>query len=157
MSEEKELQEPNLDEDAGLDGLADFVDFADLGDLDAASNLEVFGELGDIGDLTEMVEGSGAAPAIEEDAVIPVPDLAEDIPLPDMTDESLEPDIPLPDLAESEPETAEVPLPDMGEETFDDPQPDFAAEDGTLAEEDEERMKSLEPQPDGRGIVSGVR
>ncbi|MCI8770999.1 MAG: hypothetical protein HFH73_07595 [Lachnospiraceae bacterium] len=160
MSEEKELQEPNLDEDAGLDGLADFVDFADLGDLDAASNLEVFGELGDIGDLgdlpdmTEMVEGSGAAPAIEEDAVIPVPDLEEDIPLPDMTDESLEPDIPLPDLAESEPETPEAPLPDMGEETFDDPLPDFAAEDGTLAADDEVMMKSVDPQPDAPDIFS---
>ena len=65
MSEEKELQEPNLEE-AGIDGLADFVDLADLGDLDAASNMDVFGELGDIGDLGDIPDLSEALAVSDE-------------------------------------------------------------------------------------------
>lgn len=144
MSEEKELQDPNMEE-AGMDGLADFVDFADLGDLDAASNLEVFGELGDIGDLgdipdlSENIDSSDTAPVMEDAADVPVPDIDEDIPLPDMS--ALEADAPLPEVTEDV-ETPETPLPDLSEE------PEIAGLDEKVA------IQSVDPQPDAPDIFS---
>ena len=144
MSEEKELQEPNLEE-AGIDGLADFVDLADLGDLDAASNMDVFGELGDIGDLgdipdlSEALAVSDEAPAMEEMSDIPIPDAQEDIPLPAAAE--LESDVPLPELSE-ESETLDTFLSDLPEE----------AETADLDEGTE--MKSVDPKPDALDIFS---
>lgn len=161
MSEEKELQEPNLEE-AELDGLADFVDFADLGDLDTASNLEVFGELGDIGDLgdipdlSESLDASDGAPAMEDLSDVPVPDIAEDIPLPDMAELEDLSDVPLPDLSGEGAVSDEAPLPELAEdtETLEPPLPDLSEEAEISALDEEVTIKSVDPQPDAPDIFS---
>ena len=167
MSEEKELQEPNLEE-AGIDGLADFVDLADLGDLDAASNMDVFGELGDIGDLgdipdlSEALAVSDEAPAMEEMSDIPIPDAQEDIPLPAAAE--LESDVPLPELSEESetldtflsdlPEEAETADQNQGTETLDAFLSDLPEEPGTADLDEGTEMKSVDPKPDALDIFS---
>jgi len=167
LSEEKELQEPNLEE-AGMDGLADFVDLADLGDLDAASNMDVFGELGDIGDLgdipdlSEALAVSDEAPAMEEMSDIPIPDAQEDIPLPAAAE--LESDVPLPELSEESetldtflsdlPEEAETADQNQGTETLDAFLSDLPEEPETADLDEGTEMKSVDPKPDAPDIFS---
>lgn len=99
MSEEKELQEPDFEENSDL---SDFVDLADLEEFDSANNLEMFGELGDLADLGDVpdlteVEEPVASPAVQEDETLQETAAAEE-----------EADIPMPDLDSSVPEMAAV-------------------------------------------------
>lgn len=133
MSEEKELEELDFDE---TDALEDFVDFSDLGDFESVSTNELFGKLGDIDDLGDMPEltdevpVSAAKEAGEEMAAdIPLPDMAEetavpDIPLPDMPEEAAVPDITLPEMTE-EAAVPDISLSDMAEEVPVSDMPDF--------------------------------
>ncbi|MCD7824437.1 MAG: hypothetical protein LUH14_00480 [Clostridiaceae bacterium] len=54
MSEEKDLEEKNINSEMEPDDLASFVDLADLGDLDQVSNMDLFGSLGDLDDLGDV-------------------------------------------------------------------------------------------------------
>lgn len=169
MSEEKELQEPDLEEGSEL---ADFVDLADLEEFNSASNLEMFGELGDLADLGDVpdltkVEEPVAPPVVQEDVSLPEAAFAEE-----------EADIQVPDLDVSVPEETagtqdeedllaellgdtDVPIPDSFEEIPDLDLPEFSEEESTP---DLPELSEEGPAPDlqddvedaGKEIVSDL-
>ena len=89
MSEEKELQEPDLEEGSEL---ADFVELADLGEFDSANNLEMFGELGDLADLGDVPN------LTETEEPVEPPVVQEDESIPETVQAEEEPDIQVPDI-----------------------------------------------------------
>jgi len=157
LSEEKELQEPDFEDDSDL---ADFVDLADLEEFNSANNLEMFGELGDLadlGDVPDLTEADepAASPVVQEDAVlsetaetegeanVPMPDL--DISVPEMAIENQDEEELLSELLGD----TDVPIPESFEEV-----PDLAVP------EPSEEAPALDFQDDikdaGEGILSDL-
>lgn len=130
MSEEKELQELDLEDDSEL---TDFVDFSDLEDFDSASNQEMFGELGDIADLGDVPDLSAIeeAPIVTEEAETAVPELEQISP-------DVEMEIPIPDINEEAVADEEVSVPEILEEEL----------LQGLDTDDELDFKSVEPAKD---------